>query len=151
MQAAIGLEQLKKVPDFTKARIHNFNLLLDGLSDLDQTFILPRATEKSNPSWFGFILTVRDSAGFTRNEIVSHLEKNRIQTRMLFAGNLTRQPAFHDVNYRIHGDLENTDKILNDTFLIGVYPGLTNEMIDYVIRTIREFVTNRQQGEGINQ
>lgn len=143
MQAAIGLEQLKKVPGFTRARIDNFNRLFDGLSDLDDYFILPRATEGSNPSWFGFILTVHNKAGFTRNEIVDYLENNRIQTRMLFAGNLTRQPAFQEVNYRIHGDLRNTDKILNDTFLIGVYPGLTDEMIDYIVRKIRDFVILR--------
>ncbi|WP_274362509.1 lipopolysaccharide biosynthesis protein RfbH [Paenibacillus thermotolerans] len=142
MQAAIGLEQLKKVPDFTKARIRNFNRLLDGLTDLGEYFILPRATKDSDPSWFGFILTVKDNAGFTRNEIVSYLEKSRIQTRMLFAGNLTRQPAFQHVKYRVHGDLNNTDKILNDTFLLGVFPGLTDEMIDYVIRKIREYVLN---------
>ena len=143
MQAAIGLEQLKKVPSFTEARINNFNRLSEGLSDLGKYFILPRATANANPSWFGFILTVQDEAGFTRNEIVNHLESNRIQTRMLFAGNLTRQPAFQGVNYRIHGNLDNTDKILNDTFLIGVYPGLTDEMIDYVVRIIREFIFNK--------
>jgi CDP-6-deoxy-D-xylo-4-hexulose-3-dehydrase len=139
MQAAIGLEQLKKVPEFTKARINNFNRLFHGLRDLDEYFILPKATNNANPSWFGFILTVQENAGFTRNQIVNYLESKRIQTRMLFAGNLTRQPAFQGVDYRIHGDLTNTDRILNDTFLIGVYPGLTNEMIDYVISTIRVF------------
>ncbi|UVI30246.1 lipopolysaccharide biosynthesis protein RfbH [Paenibacillus spongiae] len=143
MQAAIGVEQLKKVPEFARARIHNFNRLLNGLRDLGDYFILPRATENSNPSWFGFILTVREQAGFTRNDIVNYLENNRIQTRMLFAGNLTRQPAFQEVEYRVHGNLTNTDKILNDTFLVGVYPGLTNEMIDYVIRMIREFVLSK--------
>ncbi|MEC0370791.1 lipopolysaccharide biosynthesis protein RfbH [Paenibacillus chibensis] len=142
MQAAIGLEQLKKVPSFTKARVNNFNRMLDGLSDLGQYFILPQATEHSDPSWFGFILTLQDNVRFTRNEIVNYLESNRIQTRMLFAGNLTRQPAFEGVNYRIHGDLKNTDKIMNDTFLLGVYPGLTSEMIDYMVHKIREFVCN---------
>jgi CDP-6-deoxy-D-xylo-4-hexulose-3-dehydrase len=110
---------------------------------MDEYFILPRATENSDPSWFGFILTVKDNVRFTKNEIVTYLESNKIQTRMLFAGNLTRQPAFDGVKYRIHGDLKNTDKILNDTFLVGVYPGLTDEMIDHMIATIREFVTNK--------
>lgn len=140
MQAAIGVEQLKKVPTFVEARKNNFNRLLDGLKDLNDYFILPHATENSDPSWFGFILTVNDNAKFSKNEIVNFLEQNRIQTRMLFAGNLTRQPAFQEVNYRIHNKLKNTDKILNDTFLVGVYPGLTNSMIDYMVSKIREFV-----------
>ncbi|TXK76929.1 lipopolysaccharide biosynthesis protein RfbH [Paenibacillus sp. N3.4] len=141
MQAAVGLEQLKKVPDFVHARKNNFSRLSEGLKDLEKYFILPRATINSDPSWFGFILTIKDGVSFTRNEVVSFLENNRIQTRMLFAGNLVRQPAFQDVNYRIHDNLENTDKILNDTFLVGVYPGLNNEMIDYMISKIHEFVS----------
>ncbi|KWX77374.1 lipopolysaccharide biosynthesis protein RfbH [Paenibacillus riograndensis] len=140
MQAAIGVEQLKKVPAFTQARKDNFQRLFEGLKDLGEHFILPRATENSDPSWFGFMLTVQDDAKFTKNEIVEYLEANRIQTRMLFAGNLTRQPAFHNVNYRISGDLKNTDKIMHDTFLVGVYPGLTHEKIDYVVGKIRSFV-----------
>lgn len=140
MQAAIGVEQLKKVPLFTQARKNNFNRLFEGLKDLEEYFILPRATVNSDPSWFGFILTIRDGVSFTKNEIVSYLESHRIQTRMLFAGNLVRQPAFQNANYRISGGLTNTDKILHDTFLVGVYPGLTNEMIDYVIDKIRAFV-----------
>lgn len=140
MQAAVGVVQLKKVPAFTEARKRNFNRLLSGLSDLNEYFILPKATENSNPSWFGFILTIKDNTHFTKNEIVNYLESNKIQTRMLFAGNLTRQPAFEGVKYRIHGELKNTDKILNDTFLVGVYPGLSDEMIDYMVSKIHEFV-----------
>ncbi|RCX19013.1 CDP-6-deoxy-D-xylo-4-hexulose-3-dehydrase [Fontibacillus phaseoli] len=143
MQAAIGVEQLKKVPSFTEARKANFKRLYEGLKELDEFLILPHATNNSDPSWFGFIMTVRDGAHFTKNEIVNFLETNRIQTRMLFAGNLTRQPSFQGVNYRIHGELTNTDKILNDTFLIGVYPGLTDAMIDYVIDKIRKFVLSK--------
>ncbi|QSF44668.1 lipopolysaccharide biosynthesis protein RfbH [Paenibacillus tianjinensis] len=143
MQAAIGVEQLKKVPTFTQARKENFRRLYEGLKDLGEHFILPRATENSDPSWFGFMLTVQDGAKFTKNEIVEYLEANRIQTRMLFAGNLTRQPAFVGVNYRISGDLKNTDKIMHDTFLVGVYPGLTHEKIDYVISKIRSFVLSK--------
>ncbi|TYA12580.1 lipopolysaccharide biosynthesis protein RfbH [Paenibacillus faecis] len=143
MQAAIGVAQLKKVPDFVQARKNNFNRLYQGLKDLEDYFILPRATANADPSWFGFILTVRDGAKFTKNEIVNFLEENRIQTRMLFAGNLIRQPAYQGVNYRVYGDLTNTDKILHDTFLVGVYPGLTNAMIDYVIEKIREFVLSK--------
>lgn len=148
MQAAIGVEQLKKVPGFAEARKRNFNRLLNGLSDLREYFILPRSTRNSDPSWFGFILTLRDGCPFTRKEIVNYLEEHRIQTRMLFAGNLTRQPAFMNVKYRVHGDLTNTDKILNDTFLVGVYPGLKDEMIDYIIATIREFVACREKADG---
>ncbi|MCP3794843.1 lipopolysaccharide biosynthesis protein RfbH [Paenibacillus sp. CH40] len=144
MQAAIGVEQLKKVPTFTQARKDNFKRLYEGLKDLEEYFLLPRATEKSDPSWFGFILTVQDGVKFTKNEIVSYLEANRIQTRMLFAGNLTRQPAFSNVNYRISGDLKNTDKIMRDTFLVGVYPGLTEEKIEYVVSKIRSFVLERK-------
>lgn len=143
MQAAIGVEQLKKVPTFTQARKDNFKRLFEGLKDLGEHFILPRATENSDPSWFGFMLTVQDGAKFTKNEIVEYLEANRIQTRMLFAGNLTRQPAFHNVSYRISGDLKNTDKIMHDTFLVGVYPGLTKEKIDYVVSKIRSFVLDK--------
>lgn len=143
MQAAVGVAQLKKVPDFVQARKNNFNRLYQGLKDLEDHFILPKATVNSDPSWFGFILTVRDGAKFTKNEIVNYLEGNRIQTRMLFAGNLIRQPAYQGVNYRVHGDLTNTDKILHDTFLVGVYPGLTDDMIDFVIEKIREFVLSK--------
>ncbi|OWA36243.1 lipopolysaccharide biosynthesis protein RfbH [Saccharibacillus sp. O16] len=143
MQAAIGVEQIKKLPDFIQRRKDNFRRLYEGLRDLEEHFILPFATPNSDPSWFGFILTVKDGAKFTKNEIVKHLESKRVQTRMLFAGNLTRQPAFQNVEYRIHGDLTNTDKILNDTFLIGVYPGLTEDMIDYVIEQIRTFVLSK--------
>jgi len=140
MQAAVGVEQLRKVPVFTQSRKNNFNRLLLGLKDLEEYFILPKATKNSDPSWFGFILTLRDGTSFNKNAIVNYLEANKVQTRMLFAGNLTRQPSFDGVNYRIHGDLTNTDKILEDTFLVGVYPGLTNEMIDYVVEKIYTFV-----------
>ncbi|KRE75860.1 hypothetical protein ASL11_00805 [Paenibacillus sp. Soil750] len=141
MQAAVGIEQLKKVPAFVQARINNFNRLLNGLRDLEEYFILPRATVNADPSWFGFILTIKDGMPFNRSEIVSFLENSRIQTRMLFAGNLVRQPAFQDVEYRIHNNLKNTDKILYDTFLVGVYPGMNDEMVDYMVSKIHEFVS----------
>lgn len=140
MQAAVGVEQLKKVSQFTEARKKNFNLLYEGLRELEEYLILPKATRNSDPSWFGFLMTVRDDAGFKKNDIVNYLEEKNIQTRMLFAGNLTRQPAFQDVNYRIHGELKNTDKIMNDTFLVGVYPGLTESMIEYVVDSIKKFI-----------
>lgn len=143
MQAAIGVEQLKKLPGFVKARKRNFKLLYMGLKKYEKYFILPTATPKSDPSWFGFLITVKDDAGFTRDEIVQHLEKNKIATRMLFAGNITRQPAYEKVPYRIYGNLENTDRIMSNTFWIGVYPGLTEEMVEYIMDKIDEFINQR--------
>lgn len=148
LQAAIGLAQLEKLPAFTAARRKNFSLLYDGLKDLERFFILPRATENSEPSWFGFILTVRDDAGFSRDEIVSFLEDKKIQTRMLFAGNMLRQPCFDEMRragngYRMvesaGGGLPVTDRIMKNTFWIGVYPGLNGQKIQYMIEKIKEF------------
>jgi CDP-4-dehydro-6-deoxyglucose reductase, E1 len=140
MQAAIGLVQLDKLQGFIDKRISNFNRLKAGLESLEEYFILPEATNNSQPSWFGFILTIRDGHKLSRNKITNFLESNNIQTRMLFAGNLIKQPAFKDVEYRLASHLANTDKIMNDTFLVGVYPGLTEEMIDYMIEKIKESV-----------
>lgn len=140
MQAAIGLEQLNKLPSFIERRNHNFNRLKSNLKVVEDKLILPEATDKSEPSWFGFIITVRDGSKLSRNKITQFLEENKIQTRMLFAGNLVKQPAFIDVKYRKASDLVNTDKILEDTFLVGVYPGLTDEMIDYMSEKIIEAV-----------
>ncbi len=145
MQAAIGVAQLNKLPSFIRTRRRNWYLLKDGLRDLDDIFILPEPTPNSTPCWFGFILTLRDNVGFTRDEIVKYLEDNKIQTRMLFAGNLTRHPCFNEMRksgrgYRAASDMQNTDKITNDTFWIGVYPGLSGEMVDYMIAKVRDFV-----------
>lgn len=139
MQAAVGVEQLKKLPSFIEARRRNFKYLYDGLKKYDRYFILPEACPGTDPSWFGFILTVRDGAGFTKGDIVRFLESRKIATRMLFAGNILRHPCFEDVKYRVFGDLTNTDRIMNDTFWIGVYPGITREMMDYVIRAFDDF------------
>lgn len=145
MQAAVGCAQLEKLPGFIEARKHNWKLLREGLADLGDTFILPEPTAKADPSWFGFLLTVREEVGVTRDDIVGHLEANGIQTRMLFAGNLIKHPCFDEMRqtnagYRVIGNLENTDTILNRTFWIGVYPGLTEEMIRFMIDKIREYV-----------
>jgi CDP-6-deoxy-D-xylo-4-hexulose-3-dehydrase len=134
LQAAIGCAQLDKLPRFTKARKRNFRELYRGLEKHADRLILPVATEGADPSWFGFPVTVREEAGFTRDRMVSSLERNRIQTRMLFAGNLLRQPCFDALRktkagYRVVGDLPNTDRIMNDTFWVGVYPGITGERI----------------------
>lgn len=143
MQAAIGCAQLVKLPQFITARRHNWEILRKGLAELEDVLILPEATANSRPSWFGFLLTVRDNAAFTRDEIVNYLEKNNIQTRMLFAGNLVRQPCFsstNDIPYRMVGELTHTDQIMTNTFWIGVYPGLSGLQLEYMIDKIKEFV-----------
>ena len=144
MQAAVGCAQLEKIPDFVEKRKHNFRCLFDGLKAFEQYLILPRALPESDVSWFGFLITLRDGIGFNRNEIVEYLEKNRIQTRNLFAGNLTRHPCFDILkagkDFRISGRLDNTDKIMKDSFWIGLYPGMTGEMLDYMILKISDFL-----------
>ncbi|ADV47279.1 lipopolysaccharide biosynthesis protein RfbH [Nitratifractor salsuginis] len=143
MQAAVGVAQLEKLDGFTAARRKNFAHLKEGLQGLEHFFILPKHYPKANPSWFGFLIILREETPFTRNEIVGYLEKNRIQTRNLFAGNITRQPLFDVLDegkdYRIVGDLANTDRLMNDAFWLGVYPGMSEEMIDYMVSTIRDF------------
>lgn len=145
MQAAIGCAQLEKLPGFIEARKRNWRLLRKGLAELSDVFILPEATPNSDPSWFGFLLTLREEAGFSRDEIVNYLEENRIQTRMLFAGNLVKQPCFDEMRatglgYRVIRELKNTDIIMNQTFWVGVYPGMTDVMIEFMVEKIREFV-----------
>lgn len=144
MQAAIGVEQLKKLPSFIEARKKNFNLLYDELEQYEKYFILPKTEPLADPSWFGFLLTVREDAGFTKNDIVKYLENNKIATRMLFAGNITMHPSFKNVNYRIYGKLSNTDSIMNNTFWIGVYPGITNTSIDYILTTFKDFMESHK-------
>ena len=143
MQAAVGLAQMDHLEDFIAARRRNFDLLTAGLKDLEEVFILPEATPGTEPSWFGFLLAVRDGAPFTRDEIVQHLNANRIGTRLLFAGNLTRQPYMKGRAFRVHGDLTHSDKAMRDAFWIGVYPALTPEHIGYMVETIRSFVKAR--------
>ena len=147
MQAAIGCAQLEKLPGFIEKRKENFQLLYDSLRNLQEHFILPKATPKSDPSWFGFLLTIRDGVKFKRNDIVTYLEEKNIQTRNLFAGNLIRHPCFSTLkegkDYRIAGELKNTDKLMNDSFWIGLYPGMTEEMIGYIVAQIRDFTNIR--------
>lgn len=145
MQAAIGCAQLEKLSSFIEARKKNWKLLRDGLYDLSDHFILPEATDNSDPSWFGFLLTVKKGTGFSRDEIVVHLESKGIQTRMLFAGNLIKHPCFDEMrktkdSYRVVGNLTNTDKIMNDSFWVGVYPRMTEEMIECMTITIMDFI-----------
>jgi CDP-6-deoxy-D-xylo-4-hexulose-3-dehydrase len=145
MQAAIGCAQLDKLDKFVELRRKNWQLLYDGLKDLQDVFILPKATSGSQPSWFGFMLTVRPSAGTTRDKVVQHLESRRIQTRMLFAGNYLRHPAFDELRdkpdgYRVVGSLANTDAIMNNSFWLGVYPGMTEEMVEFMVKTVHDAV-----------
>ena len=141
MQAAIGCAQLKKFPSFVERRKHNFARLRAALAGTEDRLILPEPCENSDPSWFGFLITCRE--GVDRNRVVQYVEKKGVQTRMLFAGNLTKHPCFDQMRaagagYRIVGSLENTDRIMRDTFWVGVYPGMTDEKIDYMAKVIRE-------------
>lgn len=140
MQAAIGLAQLKKLPDFTEKRKRNFARLYEGLSKFEKYLILPHSGPDADPSWFGFLITVREGAPFGKNEIVRHLEERNIATRSLFGGNITRQPAYQNVEYRISGNLKNTDLIMNNTFWVGVYPGLSDQHIDYMVESFKKFL-----------
>jgi len=139
MQAAIGREQLKKLPDFIEKRKENFNHLYSRLNKFEERLILPLATPESDPSWFGFLITVRHKQNFTRTELIRFLNDNKIHTRNLFAGNLLRQPAFMNIEHRVSGSLKNTDFIMNNTFFIGVFPGIGKPEIDYVIKTFANF------------
>lgn len=142
IQAALGVAQLDKLDDFVTKREENFKILYDGLKKYEKYFILPAWDKKAQPSWFGFLLTVKDDAPFKRDELVQFLQENNIATRYLFGGNLTKQPYFIDnhVEHRIIGDLKNTDIIMNNTFWIGCYPGLNQEMLDYVLKNFYDFI-----------
>ncbi|HWE53408.1 MAG TPA: lipopolysaccharide biosynthesis protein RfbH [Bryobacteraceae bacterium] len=133
MQAAVGVAQLQKLPGFIDARRTNFRLLHEGLRDLEEFFILPEATANSDPSWFGFPIGIRPGAPFTRDFVTQHLEEHKIATRLLFGGNLVRQPAYRDIEKRVIGDLPNSDFVMNNVFWIGVYPGLDRVKIDYIL------------------
>lgn len=144
LQAAVGVAQLEKIPSFVQARRHNFDRLHDALQPVADKLILPVPCPDSKPSWFGFLMTCRE--GVNRNEVVKAMEARGVQTRMLFAGNLTKHPCFDEMRrtgdgYRVVGELTNTDRIMNDTFWVGVYPGLSDEKIDYMAKIIREAVS----------
>ena len=143
IQAAIGSAQLLRLDDFVSKRRSNWQYLRDGLKDLEDIFMLPRATENSEPSWFGFALTVRQNSSKTRNQIVQELNARQIATRLLFGGNLLRQPAFMGTERRVVGPLTNTDIIMNDTFWIGVWPGLSQDMLDYMISSLHSIVKGK--------
>jgi CDP-6-deoxy-D-xylo-4-hexulose-3-dehydrase len=140
LQAAIGCAQLKKLNNFIERRKKNFKRLLKIFKPYEDRLILPQASPNTEPSWFGFPITVREDAGFTRNELTRFLEYNRIETRNLFSGNLLRHPAFKNISCRIVGDLKNTDFVMNNTFFIGVYPGIDNSQLDYIEEIISRFM-----------
>jgi CDP-6-deoxy-D-xylo-4-hexulose-3-dehydrase len=140
MQAAIGCAQLEKLEGFIARRKANFQVLMEILEPYEDRLILPRATEHSDPAWFGFVITVREGAGFTRNDLTRFLETNRIETRNLFSGNLLRHPAFQNVPHRVVGDLTNTDVVMNRTFFIGVYPGIDEAQLDYLADAFSRFM-----------
>ncbi len=145
MQAAVGVAQLEKLPGFIAARNANWAYLRAGMADLEDVFILPEATPNSEPSWFGFCLTIRPDAPFERLELIRNLEEHGIGTRLLFGGNLLRQPAYQDVPIRVAGSLTNADLITTQTFWMGVYPGLTIPMLDHVLETVHDFVRVRTE------
>jgi CDP-4-dehydro-6-deoxyglucose reductase, E1 len=139
MQAAVGVAQLERLPRFIEARRRNFATLHAGLRELDDVLVLPEATPHSEPSWFGFPILVREDAPFTRDALTRFLESRRIATRLLFGGNLVRQPAYADVRHRVVGDLANSDRVLHGAFWIGVHPGLSEEMLAYMIESVNAF------------
>lgn len=143
IQAAIGIEQLKKLDKFCKSRRCNFKLWKKGFEQYEDYFILPEAIEGSDPAWFAFPVTVRESVGFTRTEITNYLNENMIETRNLFGGNLLRQPAYKNITHRTVGKLENSDRIMNDTFFLGTYPGISSDQIEYTLNVINNFLTSR--------
>lgn len=140
MQAAVGVEQLKKFPDFIKRRIHNWNRLHKALEKVQDKIILPEHVENSEPSWFGFLISVKPETGIQRNEVIKYIEDHNIQTRLLFSGNIIKHPCFDEIRgtdaYRVVGELASTEYIMNNTFWVGLYPGMTDEMIDYMAAII---------------
>ena len=144
MQAAIGCEQLKKFPTFIERRRHNWDRLHKALEPVADKLILPTPAENSRPSWFGFLISVKPESGLDRNKVTKYIEEHNVQTRLLFSGNLIKHPCFDQMRgsdaYRVAGTLENTDFIMNNTFWVGVYPGMSDEMIDYMAKVVKEAV-----------
>ena len=145
MQAAVGLAQIPKIDEFVAARRRNFTFLKSALSEFENVFILPEATAKSDPSWFGFPLTVRPDSGIGRDDLVKYLNDKKIGTRLLFGGNLLKQPYMLGRHYRTSGDIVNADTVMNDTFWIGVYPGLDEASLGYIVETIGAFIAGKRR------
>jgi len=148
MQAALGVTQLDKLPEFIARRKENFAYLKAALQPVADKLILPEASEHADPSWFGFPIGVKEDAGFTRDQLTRYLDSKGVHTRLIFAGNLMRQPAYAGIEHRVIGDLKHTDFVMNQTFWIGVFPGLSTDMLDYVTQTIRDYMT--QQPAALN-
>ena len=142
MQAAVGLSQLTKADHFVARRKENHAILSEMFKEFEEHFILPVATENSEPSWFGFMLTVREGSPIDRNKFVEYLEQNKIGTRLFFGGNLLKQPAYYNLNYRKMDDLKNTDLLMNNSFWLGVWPGLNQVHYDYIVNTVRKYITS---------
>lgn len=145
MQAAIGLGQLDSINSFVNKRIENHNYLSILFKDLEEYFILPKATQNSEPSWFGFLLTIRPNVNIKRHELLSFLEDKKIGTRLLFAGNITKQPAYKGLEYKVIGDLKNTDLIMNNSFWLGVWPGLSKDNLRYMFDSVKEFLDSNKK------
>jgi CDP-6-deoxy-D-xylo-4-hexulose-3-dehydrase len=141
MQAAVGVAQLAKLDGFIEARKRNFQALREGLCEMEEFFILPEATRDSDPSWFGFPIAVRPEAPFSRNDATRFLEERKIATRLLFGGNLVRQPAYRDAPRRVIGSLKNSDFVMNQVFWIGVYPGIGPAAVAYMLENLRGLVS----------
>lgn len=139
LQAAIGLQQLQRLPQFMRKRKENCKRLYSELSRFEDYFVLPESLPKADPCWFAFPITVKEKAPFKRKDIVNFLEKHHVATRPLFAGNILRQPAYRDVDFRVVGKLKNSDRVMKASFFVGVHPGLTEEMLDYMVGTFKEF------------
>ena len=139
MQAACGLAQIDKLEKFITIRKENFQYLKEKLSSCEEFLHLPEATLNSDPSWFGFLMTIKEGVDFRRNELIEYLNQCRINTRFLFAGNLIKQPYMKEQQYRVIGNLENTDFVMNNSFWVGVYPGLSKEHLDYMVEKIETF------------
>ena len=151
MQAALGASQLNKLPGFIARRKENFHHLKTALAGLEESLMLPEATAHSDPAWFGFPIGVREDAPLRREDLIRVLDANKIGTRLLFGGNLLRQPAYQDCEYRVAGELRNTDFVMNNVFWVGVYPGLTRLMLDFVAKTITEFIAQAKARRGEKQ
>ena len=146
MQAALGVSQIAKLPHFIERRKENFAYLWKAMSHLQDTLVLPVAGEHVDASWFGFPIAVSPDAPFTRDQLTRHFDANKIGTRLMFAGNLLRQPAYEGWNYRVVGDLKNTDYVMNQVFWLGVFPGLTAPMLDYIAETATTFIAQAKSG-----